>query len=198
MKQRERLLCRLLSSLRGKNSQQSPEKALSVFGGTVETKRLRHWIHCWRRLGYDRVSRCIGPADQLEKKTSWLQARRGSPGKTFRWGVVPRRSSIIDKDADLALLSVCATSKEAKRPKFQLDPARDEQIILIANRTRTSSCEGNLFRALRISGPPILVDQSRCVRRLSGSPVYNHQGDVVGVFCGYDSTEGARVHQPRR
>ena len=30
----------------------------------------------------------------------------------------------------------------------------------------------------------------------SGSPVYNHQGDVVGGFCGYDANEGLALISP--
>src|SRR5713101_5617836 len=47
-------------------------------------------------------------------------------------GGCPAKVVKVDKDADLALLSVCGSSKEAKRPTFQLDPALDEQLILIA------------------------------------------------------------------
>jgi len=46
-------------------------------------------------------------------------------------GGCPAKVVKIDKDADLALLAVCGSSK-AKRPTFQLAPAIDEQIILIA------------------------------------------------------------------
>src|SRR5260370_40365738 len=37
----------------------------------------------------------------------------------------------VDKDADLALLEMCRTSKEAKAPTFQTTPTKDDQLDLI-------------------------------------------------------------------
>jgi S1-C subfamily serine protease len=112
-------------------------------------------------------------------------------------GGCPAKVLKIDKDADLALLSVCASSKEAKRPKFQLDPARDEQIILIAQ-----PHENRFTRKGTFQGPYVFQGRQYWSIKVdafdgfSGSPVYNHQGDVVGVFCGYDSTEGLAFISP--
>lgn len=111
-------------------------------------------------------------------------------------GGCPAKVLKVDKDADLALLSVCS-SKEAKRPTFQLDPTVDEQIILIAQ-----PHENKFFRKGIFQGPYIFQGKQYWSIKVdafdgfSGSPVYNHHGDVVGVFCGYDSNEGLAFISP--
>src|SRR6267142_472431 len=99
----------------------------------------------------------------------------------------------IDEQADLALLSVC-TSKVAKRPTFQRTPNRDEQLFLIAQPGKwkvvrkgkfsgLSSFGGNEYWSAKIEGQD----------GFSGSPVYNLDGELVGVFCLYDSTRGVAL-----
>jgi S1-C subfamily serine protease len=109
----------------------------------------------------------------------------------------PAKVVKVDKDADLALLSVCASSKEAKRPKFQLDPVRDEQIILIAQPHENRFLRRGVFQGPYVyQGKQYWSIKVDAFDGFSGSPVYNHQGDVVGVFCGYDSTEGLAFISP--
>ena len=109
----------------------------------------------------------------------------------------PAKVVKIDNDADLALLTVCASSKEAKRPTFQLDPTVDEQIILIAQPHDNKFLRKGIFQGPYIfQGRQYWSIKVDAFDGFSGSPVYNHQGDVVGVFCGYDSTEGLAFISP--
>jgi S1-C subfamily serine protease len=112
-------------------------------------------------------------------------------------GGCPAKVVKVDKDADLALLSVCGSSKEAKRPTFQLDPAIDEQIILIAQPHEAKFLRKGIFQGPYIfQGRQYWSIKVDAFDGFSGSPVYNHQGDVVGIFCGYDSTEGLAFISP--
>lgn len=112
-------------------------------------------------------------------------------------GGCPAKVVKIDKDSDLALLSVCASSKEAKRPKFQIDPTRDEQIILIAQPHDNKFMRKGIFQGPYVfQGRQYWSIKVDAFDGFSGSPVYNHQGDVVGVFCGYDSNEGLAFISP--
>ena len=112
-------------------------------------------------------------------------------------GGCPAKVVKIDKDADLALLAVCGSARDAKRPTFQLTPSIHEQIILIAQ-----PHEIKLFRKGVFLGPYIFQGKQYWSIKVdafdgfSGSPVYNHQGEVVGVFCGYDSNEGLAFISP--
>ncbi len=112
-------------------------------------------------------------------------------------GGCPAKVVKIDKDADLALLSVCGSSKQAKRPKFQLDPTIDEQLILIAQPHENRFLRKGIFQGPYVfQGRQYWSIKVDAFDGFSGSPVYNHQGDVVGVFCGYDSTEGLAFISP--
>ena len=72
-----------------------------------------------------------------------------------------------------------------------------EQIVLIAQ-----SKENKFFRRGEFQGPYVFQGRQYwsikvdALDGFSGSPVYNHQGDVVGVFCGYDSAEGLAFISP--
>jgi len=111
-------------------------------------------------------------------------------------GGCPAKVVKIDKDADLALLAVCGSSK-AKRPTFQLAPAIDEQIILIAQPHESKFLRKGVFQGPYIfQGKQYWSIKVDAFDGFSGSPVYNHQGEVVGVFCGYDSTEGLAFISP--
>jgi S1-C subfamily serine protease len=111
-------------------------------------------------------------------------------------GGCPAKVLKVDKDADLALLSICS-SKEAKRPTFQLDPTVDEQIILIAQPHENKFLRKGIFQGPYIfQGKQYWSIKVDAFDGFSGSPVYNHQGDVVGVFCGYDSNEGLAFISP--
>ena len=99
----------------------------------------------------------------------------------------------VDEQADLALLSVCA-SKPIQRLTFQRTPSGDEQLFMIAqpgewkvvrrgNLSGLSTFGGNEYWSAKIEGQD----------GFSGSPVYNRDGELVGVFCLYDSTRGVAL-----
>lgn len=102
----------------------------------------------------------------------------------------------VDERSDLALLSVCPT----KRPEhlvFRKIPSRDEQLFMIAQpgewkvvltgkfRGR-STFAGNEYWAAKIEGQD----------GFSGSPVYNQDGELVGVFSLYDFNQGVALLSP--
>jgi S1-C subfamily serine protease len=112
-------------------------------------------------------------------------------------GGCPAKIVKFDNDADLALLAVCGSSKDAKRPTFQLAPEIDEQIILIAQPHDNKFLRKGVFQGPYIfQGKQYWSIKVDAFDGFSGSPVYNHQGEVVGVFCGYDSTEGLAFISP--
>jgi trypsin-like peptidase len=112
-------------------------------------------------------------------------------------GGCPAKVVKIDKDADLALLAVCGSSKEAKRPTFQLDPSIDEQIILIAQPHQSKFLRKGVFQGpYTYQGKQYWSIKVDAFDGFSGSPVYNNQGQIVGVFCGYDPAEGLAFISP--
>jgi len=123
------------------------------------------------------------PDDELQVKAYV----NGCPAKILK----------IDKDADLALLSVCASTKETKRLKFKIDPAIDEQIVLIAQPRESKLLRKGIFQGPYVfQGKQYWSIKIDALDGFSGSPVYDHQGEIVGVFCGYDSTEGLAFISP--
>lgn len=103
----------------------------------------------------------------------------------------------IDKEADLALLEVCGSMKNARTPAFQTSVNIDEKITLIA------SPHGNKIVSRGIvSGPYLLRGLEYLSAKMeardgySGSPVYNQKAEVVGVFSGYDWTKGVALITP--
>ena len=112
-------------------------------------------------------------------------------------GGCPAKVVKVDKDADLALLVVCGSSKEAKRPTFQLTPAIDEQIILIAQPYQSKFLRKGVFQGpYTYQGKQYWSIKVDAFDGFSGSPVYNNQGQIVGVFCGYDPAEGLAFISP--
>ena len=102
----------------------------------------------------------------------------------------------VDEQADLALLSVC-TPRRAGRLTFRRTPSRDEQLFMIAqpgewkvvrmgNFRGRSTFGGNEYWSAKIEGQD----------GFSGSPVYDREGELVGVFCLYDSNQGLALLSP--
>ena len=102
----------------------------------------------------------------------------------------------VDERSDLALLSVCPT----KRPEhlvFRKTPRRDEQLFMISQPGEwkvvltgkfrgSSTFAGNEYWAAKIAGQD----------GFSGSPVYNQDGELVGVFSLYDNNQGVALLSP--
>lgn len=102
----------------------------------------------------------------------------------------------VDKDADLALLEICGSQK-AKTPTFQAMPGKNEMLLLIARP------QGNMMVSRGIFyGPYTLRGQEYWSAKIatrdgySGSPIYNHKAEVVGVFTGYDRIQDVALISP--
>ena len=103
----------------------------------------------------------------------------------------------VDVNADLALLEVCGTPKQAVSPSFQLNLSKDEKLMLIArpHGDRVVS-RGTFYGAYSLKGVDYWSVRISARDGFSGSPVYNEQGEVVGVFSGYDWSQKLAVISP--
>lgn len=108
----------------------------------------------------------------------------------------------IDPEADLALLRVRGTKKQAGALAFQLTPtpAPDEMLHVVARPNGGSG--GQSVRRGVFSGTYTYRGQEYLSAKIegrdgfSGSPVYNDRGEIVGVFSGYDSTKKVALISP--
>jgi hypothetical protein len=102
----------------------------------------------------------------------------------------------VDKDADLALLEICDSSK-SKALIFQPLLTKDEKLLLIARPHGNKMVSHGVFY-----GPYILRGQEYWSAKIesrdgySGSPVYNQKAEIVGVFTGYDWVQDVAVISP--
>jgi S1-C subfamily serine protease len=103
----------------------------------------------------------------------------------------------VDADADLALLEMCNSSKHTVSPAFQATLNKDEKLMLIArpHGDRIVS-RGTFFGSYSLKGVEYWSVKITARDGFSGSPVYNEQGEVVGVFSGYDWTQKLAVVSP--
>lgn len=103
----------------------------------------------------------------------------------------------VDKEADLALLEMCKNSKTAKAPKFQTSPNRDDKLFLIARPHGDKVVSHGSFYGNYMLGNQeywsVKIDSRD---GFSGSPVYNSQAEVVGVFSGYDWSQKLALISP--
>jgi S1-C subfamily serine protease len=101
-----------------------------------------------------------------------------------------------DPQADLALLQVC-TSQQTQRPTFGASPRKDEPLLLIAQPggeklIRRGSFNGSYafgnaqYLSVKIDGQD----------GFSGSPVYDDNGGIVGIFSLYDWQAGVALLTP--
>lgn len=103
----------------------------------------------------------------------------------------------VDKEADLALLEMCRGSKNTKAPKFQTAPNRDDKLYLIARPHGDKVVSHGSFY-----GNYMLGDQEYWSVKIdsrdgfSGSPVYNSDAEVVGIFSGYDWSQKLALISP--
>lgn len=100
----------------------------------------------------------------------------------------------IDEEADLALLQICQSHKQAKAPAFQGSMNKDEQLMVIARQHGSRVVKKGVF-----FGPQMIGSQEFSLARIdgrdgySGSPVYNQKAEIVGVFSGYDRMQKLAV-----
>jgi S1-C subfamily serine protease len=109
------------------------------------------------------------------------------------------QASVIkfDADADLALLQICQKQKRAVAPAFQSSLSKDEELFVIARPHGNRLVKKGVF-----FGPYELRGQQYSLATIegrdgySGSPVYNQQAEIVGVFSGYDPRQKLAVISP--
>lgn len=103
----------------------------------------------------------------------------------------------FDKEADLALLEICGSRKLAKAQAFQATPNKDERLLLIArpHGDRTVS-QGILAGSYSFRGQEFLSARIDGRDGYSGSPIYNQNAEVVGVFSGYDWSQKLALISP--
>ena len=103
----------------------------------------------------------------------------------------------VDKEADLALLEMCRNSKTAKAPKFQTAPNKDDKLFLIARPHGDKVVSHGSFYGNYMLGNQeywsVKIDSRD---GFSGSPVYNSNAEVVGVFSGYDWSQKLALISP--
>ena len=103
----------------------------------------------------------------------------------------------IDQEADLALLRICQSKKNAKAPAFQASLSKDEKLVVIARQHGSKVVKKGIF-----FGPQMVGTQEFSLARIdgrdgySGSPVYNQKAEIVGVFSGYDRMQKLAVISP--
>ena len=103
----------------------------------------------------------------------------------------------VDKEADLALLEMCRNSKVAKAPVFQTAPVKDDKLFLIARPHGDKVVSHGSFYGNYMLGNQeywsVKIDSRD---GFSGSPVYNSNAEVVGVFSGYDWSQKLALISP--
>lgn len=103
----------------------------------------------------------------------------------------------VDEEADLALLRICGSQKQARTPTFQTSPSKDEKIFLIARPHDYKIVKRGIFY-----GPYMSRGQEYWSAKIdgrdgySGSPVYNDKAELVGVFSGYDRSKKLGLISP--
>lgn len=127
-------------------------------------------------LGFDRN-------DQLEVRVF----ANGCPAKVIK----------IDADADLALLEVCRVPGQPNFPAFQSTLTKDEDLLLIARpHGQKIVRHGTFYGAYSFNGIEYWSGKLAPRDGFSGSPVYNQQGQLIGVFSGYDWTQKLAIISP--
>lgn len=103
----------------------------------------------------------------------------------------------VDVNADLALLEVCGTPKQSAPPSFQLNLNKDEKLMLIARPHGDKVVShGTFFGAYSLRGVDYWSVKISARDGFSGSPVYNENGEIIGVFSGYDWAQKLAVVSP--
>lgn len=102
----------------------------------------------------------------------------------------------VDQEADLALLRICS-SRQVQRPTFRTEPSKDEQLLLIAQPGGEKLIRRGSFNgSYAFGGAQYWSAKIDGQDGFSGSPVYNDQGEIVGVFSLYDYARGVALLSP--
>jgi S1-C subfamily serine protease len=103
----------------------------------------------------------------------------------------------VDKEADLALLEMCRNSKQAKAPKFETAPSKDDKLFLIARPHGDKIVShGSFYGDYMLGNQEFWSVKIDSRDGFSGSPVYNSEAEVVGVFSGYDWSQKLALISP--
>jgi len=102
----------------------------------------------------------------------------------------------VDKEADLALLEMCR-SKAVKAPKFETAPEKDDKLFLIARPHGDKVVtHGSFYGNYMLGNQEYWSVKIDSRDGFSGSPVYNSNAEVVGVFSGYDWSQKLALISP--
>lgn len=103
----------------------------------------------------------------------------------------------VDQDADLALIGICKSNKQIRAPAFQTSPGKNEKLTVIARPHGQKSVQrGTLFGARTLRGQQYWFAKVEGHNGYSGSPVYNQNAEVIGVFSAYDWSQKLAVISP--
>jgi trypsin-like peptidase len=102
----------------------------------------------------------------------------------------------VDEGSDLALLKICST-KQTLRPTFRTGLGNDEQLLLIAQPGEQKMIRRGSFKgSYAFGGSQFLSVKIDGQDGFSGSPVYDNNGEIVGVFSLYDYERGVALLCP--
>ncbi|HEV2884550.1 MAG TPA: serine protease, partial [Pyrinomonadaceae bacterium] len=103
----------------------------------------------------------------------------------------------VDKEADLALLEICGSTKNAPALVFQSDLVKDENLLLVARpRGNKLVSKGVFHGSYPFRGMEYWSAKITSRDGYSGSPVYNNKAELVGVFTGYDQIQEVALISP--
>lgn len=103
----------------------------------------------------------------------------------------------VDMAADLALLQVCGLNNKADAASFNTIMTKDERLMLIARPNgRKVIGYGTFIGSYNYNGIEYWSVRIAGRDGFSGSPLYNEQGEIIGVFSGYDWVQKLAVVSP--
>jgi len=103
----------------------------------------------------------------------------------------------VDKDADLALLAIDGDRRQTRMPAFDTTPVNSEKLYLIARPHGDRIVRHGVFHgSYSLRGLQYLSVKIESRDGYSGSPVYNQNAEVVGVFSGYDWSQKVALISP--
>jgi len=142
---------------------------------------------------YHVVSGQLSPA---KRKTLGFKPDDELEVKAYVYGC-PVRVVKVNEKADLALLKVCGPVKQPRHAKFVTAPASVEPLLVIAHPGQRKAIKSGSFRGTySFGGHDYWAVRVEAEDGFSGSPVYDSNGDIVGVFCLYDWTQGVGLMSP--